>query len=202
MRVRTMMLGCAMAVCASGVFVGRASAQMGGMEMPAPAVGSTVSPGDALDTMLSQFQGQLMGVVKTMPADKFNFAPGKGTFAGGSEAKFEGVRTFAQQATHLASANYYFYGTVSGMKPDVDMKALDGLTKKEDVVAALEKSFAFAHKAVATITAQNAFTAIKPLDGMTTRATLAAFGVAHGNDHYGQMVEYLRMNGLLPPGSK
>jgi uncharacterized damage-inducible protein DinB len=180
-----------------------AKAQMSGMAMPAaPAVGSAVSPAKALDTMLSEFEAELTGVVKTMPADKFGFAPSAVTFAAGSEAKFAGVRTFAQQVTHLADANYYFYGTISGVKPDVDMKALDGLTKKDEILAALAKSFAFAHKAIATITTENAFVAIKPLDGMTTRATLAAFGVAHGNDHYGQLVEYLRMNGLVPPGSK
>jgi uncharacterized damage-inducible protein DinB len=55
---------------------------------------------------------------------------------------------------------------------------------------------------VATITAANAFVTIKGVDGMQTRASIAAFGVAHGYDHYGQMVEYLRMNGLVPPGSK
>ena len=112
------------------------------------------------------------------------------------------MRTFAEEATHLADANYYFYGAISGIKPDVDMKALNAMTKKEDIVAALAASFAFAHKAVATITAENAFVAIKAVDGMDTRASLAALGVAHGYDHYGQMVEYLRMNGVLPPGSK
>ncbi len=198
MRFRMMAVAAVLGCCSWG-----AQAQMGGMAMPAaPAVGSMVSPAQALDTMLSMFEAELTGVVKTMPAEKFGFAPSAGTFAAGSEAKFTGVRTFAQQATHLADANYYFYSVVSGTKPDVDMKTLDGLTKKEDILAALAKSFVFAHKAIATITAENAFTAIKPVDGMTTRATLAAFGVAHGNDHYGQMVEYLRMNGLLPPGSK
>ncbi len=61
------------------------------------------------------------------------------------------------------------------------------LTTKEDCVAILAKPFAFAHKAIATITVQNAFEPIKPVDGMKTRATLAAFGVAHGDEHYGQM---------------
>jgi uncharacterized damage-inducible protein DinB len=198
MRFRMMAVAAALGCCSLG-----AVAQMSGMAMPAaPPVGSAVTPAKALDTMLMDFEMQLMGVVKAMPADKFNFAPSAGTFAAGSEAKFTGVRTFAQEATHLASANYYFYSVVSGMKPDVDMKTLNALTKKEDIVAALEKSFAFAHKAVATITPENAFVAIKPVDGMETRATLAAFGVAHGNDHYGQLVEYLRMNGVLPPGSK
>jgi uncharacterized damage-inducible protein DinB len=117
-------------------------------------------------------------------------------------SKFDGVRTFAQQATHIISANYYFYGEVSGTKPDVDMKAIEALTKKEDIVSALAKSFAFAHKAVASVTLENAFVAIKAVDGMDTRASLAAFAVSHGYDHYGQMVEYLRMNGVVPPGSK
>jgi hypothetical protein len=43
--------------------------------------------------------------------------------------------------------------------------------------------------------------AIKPVDGFSTRTTIAAFAAAHGYDHYGQMVEYLRMNGIVPPAS-
>jgi uncharacterized damage-inducible protein DinB len=172
-------------------------------QMPTPRpVGQTISPAVAMDDLLSMFEYQVMGVVKTMPAEKYGFAPSSAAFATGSEAKFGGVRTFAQQATHLAEANYYFYSTISGIKPDVDVKAIEGLTKKDDIVAALAKSLEYAHKSVATITAANAFVTIKGVDGMQTRASLAAFGVAHGYDHYGQMVEYLRMNGLVPPGSK
>jgi len=187
--VVAMMLGC----CSMAV------AQMDMGKMPMVPVGSAVTPAKALDDMLSMYEGEVMGVAKEMPADKYSFAPSAATVPGG---KFDGVRTFAQEATHVASGNYYFYSVVSGMKPDVDMKALGALTKKEDIVAALEKSFVFAHKAIATITVENAFLAIKPVDGQNTRATLAAFGVAHGFDHYGQMVEYLRMNGMVPPGSK
>jgi uncharacterized damage-inducible protein DinB len=173
-----------------------ACAQMDGPPKGAP-VGSTVMIGKALEEPLTVFEYQCMGVAKTMPAEKYNFAPAS---TGG--AKFDGVRTFAQEATHLADANYYFYSVISGTKPDVDVKAIGELTKKEDIVAALAKSFAFAHKALATLTLENAFVAIKPVDGVDTRAGVAAFAVAHGYDHYGQMVEYLRMNGLVPPGSK
>jgi uncharacterized damage-inducible protein DinB len=162
-----------MAVAALGCGASLAVAQM-----PEPvAVGTVESPAKALDKML-------------------------GMFAAGSAEKFDGVRTFAEEITHLISANYYFYGAISGVKPDVDMKALGALTKKDDIVKAFAASFEFAHKAIATITAENAFVGIKPIDGMDTRASLAAFGVAHGYDHYGQMVEYLRMNGIVPPGSK
>jgi uncharacterized damage-inducible protein DinB len=173
-----------------------------GASGPKPALGSMMPPAKALDDMLNLFEGECMGVAKTMPTDKYSFAPSASNFAAGQGAKFEGVRTFAEEATHLIQANYYFYGVVSGIKPDVDMKAISAMTTKEQIVPALAASFAFAHKSIATITPENAFETIKGADGMQTRATLAAFGVAHGFDHYGQMVEYLRMNGLVPPGSK
>jgi hypothetical protein len=110
------------------------------------------------------------------------------------------VRTFVGQVTHLAEANYFFFGW-SGIKPDRDVKAIGAITTKDEALAALEASFAYAHKAIATITPGNAFVAVKAVDGFTTRTTIAAFAAAHGYDHYGQMVEYLRMNGIVPPAS-
>jgi uncharacterized damage-inducible protein DinB len=193
MRLRMMLAIAAMGCCASVAVA----------QMPTPvAVGTVESPAKALDKMLGLFEYEAMGVAKAMPADKYSFAPSPGTFVAGSAEKFEGVRTFAGEVTHVAEANFYFYSAVSGLKPDVDMKSIETLKSKDECVAMLEKSFAFAHKAIATITAENAFVGIKAVDGMDTRASLAAFGVAHGYDHYGQMVEYLRMNGVLPPGSR
>ncbi len=171
---------------------------MGG-DTASAAAGSPVSPAVAEDAMLSGLEQEMTAVVKAMPADKFSFAPSSSSMPG---AKFDGVRTFAQEVTHVIGANYYFYSQVSGLKPDVDMKAVGSLKGKDEIVQALAASFAFAHKAVATITPSNAFLAVKPVDGQNTRATIASFAVAHGFDHYGQMVEYLRMNGVTPPGSK
>jgi len=173
-------------------------AQMGGMKMDAPAVGAATDPAKEIDQMLGLFEAEFTGAAKAMPADKYDFAPKTAMIAG---SKYDGVRTFAQQITHVIQANYSFYSRVGGMKPDVDMKAIDSMTKKDEIVAALAASFAFAHKSVATITSANAFVGIKGADGMNTRATLATFGVAHGYDHYGQLVEYLRMNGIIPPAS-
>jgi uncharacterized damage-inducible protein DinB len=152
--------------------------------------------------MLSLYEQEAMGVAKEMPADKYSFAPSAAIFAPGQAVKFDTVRTFGQQVAHVAEANYYFYSTLSGLKPDVDMKKINAMTTKDEAVAVLASSFEFAHKAIATITSANAFETIKGADGMHTRATLAAFAVAHGYDHYGQWVEYLRMNGMVPPGSK
>ena len=143
-----------------------------------------------------------MGVAKEMPAEKYNFAPSKAIFVAGQNAEFATVRTFLQQVTHLAQANYFFCASWSGLKPEVDVKAIGDLKTKDEAVAALAASFKFAHRAVATITPENAWVAVKPIDGFSTRVTIVAFAAAHANDHYGQMVEYLRMNGLVPPGSK
>jgi uncharacterized damage-inducible protein DinB len=179
-----------------------AAAQMGAGGAAAPAVGSIATPAAAFDSQLKVIEWEMMGVVKAMPAEKFGFAPSAAIFVPGQTTDFATVRTFAQQATHVAEANYFFYGIVSGLKPDVDVDGLEKLTKKDDVVAALAGSFAFAHKAIATLTVANSFEVVKSSEpGFQTRATLAAFGIAHANDHYGQMVEYLRMNGLVPPAS-
>jgi uncharacterized damage-inducible protein DinB len=167
-----------------------------------PAAGSIVSPAQALDSELTLIEHELMGAVQAMPADKFSFAPSAAIFVPSQQTEYQGVRTFAQQATHVAQANYFFYGLISGLKPSVDVKAIAGLTKKDDVVAALAGSFHFAHQAIATLTPANAFEVVKtPEPGLQTRATFAAFGIAHANDHYGQIVEYLRMNAIVPPAS-
>jgi uncharacterized damage-inducible protein DinB len=201
MRLRMMTMGLALGACSfMSLSSATASAQM--MKMDEPAKMGATSPAKALDDLLSVYEQEAMGVVKTMPADKYNFAPSAAIFAPGQGARFATVRTFVQQVTHVAEANYYFYSALSGLKPDVDTDKLGAITTKDQAVEALAGSFRFAHRAIATITPENAFLPIKPVDGQGTRATLAAFGVAHGYDHYGQMVEYLRMNGLVPPGSK
>ena len=161
--------------------------------------GAPMEPAKAQSAMLTILEDEMMGVVKAMPADKFDFAPMSSAIPG---SKFDGVRTFAQQAKHVAQANYYFFSTLGGPKPTVNVEAIGSLKTKEEIVQALQGSFAYGHEALATITTANAYQTIKGADGMHTRATVASFAVAHGFDHYGQMVEYLRMNGVVPPGSK
>ncbi len=189
---------CVLAICALA-----ASAQMGaGGAAQSPAVGSTATPAAAFDSQLTLIEHEMMSAVKAMPAEKFSFAPSAAVFVPRQKTEFATVRTFAQQATHVAVANYFFAQIVSGIKPDVDLDALQKLTAKDDIVAALAASFVFAHKAIATLTPANLFEVVKsPEPGFQTRATLASFCVSHAFDHYGQMVEYLRMNGIVPPAS-
>lgn len=157
-----------------------------------------VSLATANDAMLSAFEQEFLAVAKAMPVDKYDFTPANLAIPG---AKYEGVRSFADEVTHVAQANFYFYGAVSGLKPTTDVKAIGALKTKDEIVAALTASFAFGHKALATLTPANENDPLD-IDGLKTKGTVAAFAVAHGFDHYGQMVEYLRMNGITPPGSK
>jgi len=196
MRFKALVLAGVLTCCS-----GAACAQMN-MQDEKVAVGSAVDPAHAQQVLLGMFEHELMGVVNAMPADKFDFAPGPSNFASGSTATFSGVRTFGQQCVHLAQANYFFFMSFGGPKPTVDLKAMSNLKTKAEIVSALQTSFTYAHQQVATITTTNAYSGIEGVDGMHTRATVASFAVAHGFDHYGQMVEYLRMNGVVPPGSK
>ncbi len=180
-----------------------AQAQMGGMPMggatPAgPGAGSPVTPAAMLDAMLSDFEHSMMNVAKAMPADKYNFAPTPANFAPGSPAKYDGVLAFGPMLIHVAQGIYNSFAQASGMKPDVDPKTLTSLKSKDEIVNALQQSFAFAHKATTAITPENAFLSVR---GTRTRLSIAATGIAHSDDHYGQLVEYLRMNGVIPPGS-
>ena len=71
---------------------------------------------------------------------------------------------------------------------------------KADILHFLKDSFALGHKAAATLTVENMLQAMG--QGKSLRLHRAEFGIAHASDHYGQMVEYLRMNGIVPPASR
>src|SRR6201994_1442474 len=191
-------------LCAAMVLSGctlAGSAQMGSTSAKV-APGTQMSPAQSQDELLNLFEQEFTGVAKAMPADKYSFAPAAGTFAASQGAKFDGVRTFAQQISHVTTANYYFASKILEEKMPVAPKSIESLTTKEELLKAAADSFAYAHKALAAITPENAYAAIDGVDGLHTRAVVASFISAHGYDHYGQMVEYLRMNGVVPPGSK
>lgn len=201
MRKRIMMIGMLAFCCAVG-----AQAQQSGAMAPKAASGAMVEPAKSFDAALSAFETQFMGLAKAMPTDKYSFAPSAAIFAPSQKTDYlspdnKGVRTFGQMVAHVAQANYFYGGMLSGLKPDVDVKAIGSLTEKDQIVAALEKSFAFVHQAIGTLTAENAFESVRGSQTQT-RASVTAGVIAHGFDHYGQLAEYLRMNGVIPPASE
>jgi len=170
-----------------------------GATPPKVAAGTMIEPSKSFDALLKIYEDEMMGLVNAMPADKYSFAPSAAIFKADQGVKYDGVRTFGAMVGHVAQANYFFYSAVGGVKPTVDVKAIGSLTSKDDLVKALAASFAYGHQQIATLTAANAFASTKDDQ---TKASTVAFGIAHGFDHYGQLAEYLRMNGIVPPASQ
>lgn len=154
---------------------------------------------DILDHTVLNLEGEFVPAAEAMPEDKFGFAPSNG--------EFKGVRTYAEQIKHVAAVNYELGAALLEQKPPVDIGEESGpasVTKKADVIKFLKDSFAYVHKAIATINEQNLTGTVRsPFgEGMVSRLGLASAVASHGYDHYGQMVEYLRMNGIVPPASR
>jgi hypothetical protein len=193
----TMMKRMVVAMVLAGCCVTGMQAQMDAKEKI--AAGTIVEPAKSFDAMLTGFEKEFVPLAEAMPAEKFDFAPSAANFVAGQGTEYTGVSTFRAMVLHVASANYFYGSAVSGMKADVDVKGLADIKGKEKAIEALKASFVFAHKAMATLTEKNAFESVH---GAQTRASLAGGLVAHGFDHYGQLVEYLRMNGIVPPASR
>ena len=99
------------------------SAQTGSISAKV-AAGTQMSPVQAQDELLNLFDHEFMGVAQAMPADKYGFAPTSATFTASQGAKYDGVRTFAQEISHVATANYYFARRFSGRRCRLTRKAL------------------------------------------------------------------------------
>jgi DinB superfamily len=163
-------------------------------QQPAPTLASTV------DREISGVEKQIVEAAEAMPEAKFNFSPESLNIPG---AGYNGVRTFALQVKHVAASNYALWWALTGGKFPDNFMGGDGpenLKTKADILKFLKDSFALGHKAAATLTTQNMLQT--PEHSKSTRLHLAEFGVAHAFNHYGQMVEYLRMNGIVPPASR
>jgi len=174
-----------------------------------PVAGASASPStpatiaSAIDREISIVEKEVVEAAEAMPEDKFDFSPDKLNVPG---SDYKGVRTFGEQLKHIAASNYLLWSPITGEKPPDTVnegKGPDTMKAKADIIKYLKDSFAFGHKAVATLTSANLVEPIASSSGRpTTRLFLATFAPAHCFDHYGQMIEYLRMNGIVPPASR
>lgn len=154
----------------------------------------------ALDSWISNTERNIVPVADVMPEGRYSFAPAP------ASGEFTGVRTFAQQLKHLAADNYWMAALILGDAATPDMyneTGPDSVRTKAAIMEYLRGSFAALHRAVAAIDQGNAVEPIRtPSAWQTTRLSFAVDAVAHSFDHYGQLVEYLRMNGIVPPASR
>ena len=166
-------------------------------KQPAPTFNTII------DHQLSNLENDVVPAADAMGEDKFDFAPTNG--------EFKGVRTFAQQIKHIAATNYQIGAALLGEKPPVEVgdpngpdNGPDNLKTKAEILDYLKNSFAYSHKALAALNPKNMLGKVQSPFGpnQVPRLSLAIITLSHTNDHYGQMVEYLRMNGIIPPASR
>ncbi len=164
-----------------------------------PSRSTPLNAGQVLDAWVSNVENEVVPAPIALAANRFDFAPADG--------EFHGVRTFGGQIKHLAAANYQIGAVILGEQPphgERGEEAPDSVRTKPEIVEYLKGSFAYLHRAMASITET---TLTEPIPGtkgtwQRTRLGLAVDSVGHSYDHYGQMVEYLRMNGIIPPASR
>jgi len=163
------------------------------------AVNAQTGAGKVFVQQLTSLEREFVPLAEAMPAEKFAFAPTGG--------EFKGVRTFGQQVSHTAAVLYAVAASIVNQKNPSELgtnengPALDG---KDAVVKYLKDAFAYTHKAMASITDQNVMEMVPSPFGRRQVARLSMANVAlwHSFDHYGQMVVYARMNGIVPPASR
>lgn len=168
---------------------------------PLRAGDTAPTAGKIFDRQLTSTEKEVVSLAEAMPADKFGFAPTSG--------EFKGVRTFAQQAKHIAfEIDVVSSALLDQPNPTTsgkDENGPDDIETKEQVVKYLKDSFALAHKAMATLTNANLMQeTADPFNPKARRARVDSAGIIfwHTMDHYGQMVEYARMNNVIPPASR
>ncbi|HXT16200.1 MAG TPA: DinB family protein [Gemmatimonadaceae bacterium] len=188
------------------------SAPIGAQRRPEPPERKTAATTVA-DTLFAQERANfrlaldgsvrrnIVSLAEAMPADKYGFAPTVG--------EFSNVRTFGAQLMHLAATNFILAAAALGQAPPADAgdeAGPDTVITKRQHIAYLERSFDALDSAIDAIGDRRIpvrSSPISPFQGNTaTRISLIAEAMIHGYDHYGQMVVYLRMNGLVPPASR
>jgi uncharacterized damage-inducible protein DinB len=175
------------------------TASFNGAAAQATKKAESVTSEQVMDEWVTHIEQLVVPAAAAMPESKYSFAPTRG--------KFSGVRTFAEQVKHLAAANYQLGSRILGEDPPAGTEqetAPDSVKSKAQILEYLTGSFACLHRAAATVNENNL---VEPIAGtrgtwQRTRLGLLTDALNHASDHYGQMVEYLRMNGIVPPASR
>jgi uncharacterized damage-inducible protein DinB len=155
----------------------------------------------ALRVLAKLIEKVTVSAADAMPADKYGFAP--------TDGEFKGVRTFGQMVKHLSATNYILAAAALGEEPPADAgdeRGPEVVRTKAEILNYLNGSFARLDKAIEAIGQNNTPVKSSPISPLksaeATRLALVVESLVHVFDHYGQMAEYLRMNGIVPPASR
>lgn len=145
----------------------------------------------------TMIERSFIALADAMPTELYGFKPTKG--------EFENVRTFGEQVKHVACANFAFFNEIEKKEPPkgCETGGPHPARTKAEIMAYLRESFAYASGVLDVMTPANAMEPAGGLyGGMSTRLGLTTLAVWHASDHYGQLVVYLRLNGIVPPASR
>jgi uncharacterized damage-inducible protein DinB len=157
----------------------------------------SISP--AIERQFNKIESDILSSAQAMPDDKFNFTPENLNI---KNSDFKGVRTFGGQIMHLATDNILIWSAITNASVRADIEDVNGpknIQSKKDVINYLKSSFAIGRNAISTLTTQNVMTLIEFRGRQLSKLDLAFYALTHANEHYGQMVIYLRMCGIIPP---
>ncbi len=173
------------------------AAQKTAPSKPATPVAKKPTLAAAVETHWKFVAGEFIAAADAMPEEKYSFAPTNG--------EFKGARTFAEQVRHVACANFAFFKEMEKLPPPPDCEKGEpaNIQSKADLMKYLGESFAYGDSIIDKLTSLNMTDAVEGrYAGPNTKIGMCITAVWHVSDHYGQMVEYLRMNGIVPPASR
>ena len=157
------------------------------------AVKPVASPSQAVLDQWNDIGRKLVAMAEDFPEDKYDFKP------------TPAQRTFAEQLLHAAGVNYFFTNVVLGEKPPAtENPPRDQFKSKADIAAYVKKSFADGAAAIKKRGAKGmSELVVDPYAKQYTRISDYAYGfIEHSGEHYGQLVVYYRLAGLVPPESR
>jgi uncharacterized damage-inducible protein DinB len=165
------------------------------------------TPAKAIMRTFEFQEHDVRSAAEAMPEDKWDYRPVQAGQFKNEKPEFgpAEVRTFAEQVKHVACSNFAFAAELDGAKPPAacDKGGPSPAHTRAELLTYLRDSFAALNKSLSAITVKNMFDPIHgPYATPNTRLGLAAICVWHAADHYGQMVLYLRTNGIVPPSSR
>jgi len=164
-----------------------ASASLVSAQAPAAPAANPLSGGEKM--VYGYISGMVIKSAEKMPEENYSFKP------------TPDVRSFAQMLGHVADAQYMFCATILGEKdpgPGVEKNK----TSKADIVQALKDAVTYCNKAYASVTDQTAGQTVKMMGGEQPKLTVLTFNNVHTAEHYGNLITYLRLKGLVPPSSE
>ena len=163
--------------------------------------------GGALMRTFGSQEYEFRSAAEAMPEDKYNFRPVVPAAASNAPTSVgpTQLRSFADQIKHVACANFAFAAELDGKTPPdgCENGGPDPAKTRAQLLTYLRNSFAAMNASLNAITSKNMYDPIEGrYAGPNTRLGLAGTAIWHVADHYGQIVLYLRLNGIVPPASR